>query len=248
MGKMHADEPDVDESLVHRLIASQFPDWAGLPVAPVVPVGTSNAMYRLGEDLVVRLPRTAGAADDVEKEQRWLPRLAPSLPVPVPLPLGKGAPAEGYPWHWSVFRWLDGANPVLGEAVEFGLLAADLADFVTALHLIDPADGPPSFRSEPLAARDASTRAASRSRTRPWTPARRSPCGRRRCGPPRRPARPSGSTRTCNRATCCSPTDGSAPSSTSAAWGWAMPPSTSSRRGTCSRRTRAGLPYGTGRR
>lgn len=160
MGRMHADEPDIDESLVRRLIASQFPDWAGLPVAPVVPVGTSNAMYRLGEDLVVRLPRTAGAADDVEKEQRWLPRLAPSLPVPVPVPLGKGAPAEGYPWHWSVFRWLDGANPVLGEAVEPGLLAADLADFVTALHLIDPADGPPSFRSEPLAARDASTRAA----------------------------------------------------------------------------------------
>ncbi|GAA2429671.1 hypothetical protein GCM10010433_32440 [Streptomyces pulveraceus] len=77
MGKMHADEPDTDESLVHRLIASQFPDWAGLPVAPVTPVGTSNAMYRLGEDLAVRLPRTAGAAADVEKEQRWLPRLGP---------------------------------------------------------------------------------------------------------------------------------------------------------------------------
>ncbi|GAA2429661.1 hypothetical protein GCM10010433_32430 [Streptomyces pulveraceus] len=76
------------------------------------------------------------------------------------MPLGKGAPAEGYPWHWSVFRWLDGANPVPGEAVEPGLLAADLADFVTALRLIDPADGPPSFRGEPLAARDASTRAA----------------------------------------------------------------------------------------
>ncbi|WP_442817770.1 aminoglycoside phosphotransferase family protein [Streptomyces sp. NBC_01591] len=160
MGKMHADEPDIDESLVHRLIASQFPDWAGLPVEPVFPVGTSNAMYRLGEDLVVRLPRTAGAAGDVEKEQRWLPRLAPSLPVAVPVPLGKGAPAEGYPWHWSVFRWLAGANPVVGEAAEPGPLAADLAHFVTALHLIDPADGPPSFRSEPLTARDASTRAA----------------------------------------------------------------------------------------
>ncbi|MEE1809403.1 aminoglycoside phosphotransferase family protein [Streptomyces sp. BE133] len=157
---MHADEPDFGESLVHRLIASQFPDWAGLPVEPVTPVGTSNAMYRLGEDLVVRLPRTAGAVDDVAKEQRWLPWLAPSLPAAIPVPLGRGVPAEGYPWHWSVFRWLDGANPVVGEIAEPGPLATDLADFVTALHRIDPADGPPSFRSEPLAARDASTRAA----------------------------------------------------------------------------------------
>ncbi|WP_406384624.1 hypothetical protein [Streptomyces sp. NBC_01618] len=71
---MHADEPDIGESLVRRLIASQFPDWAGLPVEPVILVGTSNAMYRLGEDLVVRLPRTAGTAGDVDKEQRRLPR------------------------------------------------------------------------------------------------------------------------------------------------------------------------------
>ncbi|MFB8037379.1 aminoglycoside phosphotransferase family protein [Streptomyces sp. NPDC056004] len=158
-GKMHADEPDVDQSLVRGLIAAQFPQWAGLPVEPVTPVGTSNAMYRIGEDLVMRLPRTAGAAGDVAKEQRWLPWLAPSLPAAIPVPLGAGVPAEGYPWHWSVFRWLDGANPVVGEIAEPGLLATDLADFVTALHRIDPADGPPSFRSEPLTARDATTRA-----------------------------------------------------------------------------------------
>ncbi|MEU2128801.1 aminoglycoside phosphotransferase family protein [Streptomyces sp. NPDC018352] len=160
VGKMHADEPDIDESLVHRLIAAQFPQWAGLPVEPVTPVGTSNAMYRLGEDLVMRLPRTAGTAGDVAKEQRWLPWLAPSLPAAIPVPLGAGVPADGYPWHWSVFRWLDGANPVVGNIAEPGLLAADLADFVDALHRIEPADGPPSFRSEPLTARDATTRAA----------------------------------------------------------------------------------------
>ncbi|MFE7109963.1 aminoglycoside phosphotransferase family protein [Streptomyces sp. NPDC057575] len=157
---MHADEPDIDESLVHRLIAAQFPQWAGLPVEPVTPVGTSNAMYRLGEDLVMRLPRTAGAADDVAKEQRWLPWLAPSLPAAIPMPLGAGVPAEGYPWHWSVFQWLDGANPVTGEVAEPGLLATDLAEFIAALHRIDPADGPSSYRSEPLTARDATTRAA----------------------------------------------------------------------------------------
>ncbi|MFE3902588.1 aminoglycoside phosphotransferase family protein [Streptomyces sp. NPDC059153] len=159
-GKMHADEPDIDRSLVRRLIAAQFPQWIGLPVEPVVPVGTSNAMYRLGEGLVVRLPRTAGAAGDVEKEHHWLPRLAPSLPAAIPVPLGRGGPAEGYPWHWSVFRWLDGANPAVGEVLEPGPLAVDLANFVAALHRIDPADGPPSFRSEPLAARDTATRAA----------------------------------------------------------------------------------------
>ncbi|WP_406384627.1 aminoglycoside phosphotransferase family protein [Streptomyces sp. NBC_01618] len=159
-GKMHVDEPDIDQSLVRRLITAQFPQWIGLPVEPVVSVGTSNAMYRLGEDLVVRLPRTAGAADDVAKEHHWLPRLAPSLPAAIPVPLGRGGPAEGYPWHWSVFRWLDGANPAVGEVAEPGPLAADLADFVTALHRIDPADGPPSFRSESLAARDTATRAA----------------------------------------------------------------------------------------
>ncbi|MEV6166493.1 aminoglycoside phosphotransferase family protein [Streptomyces sp. NPDC052052] len=159
-GKMHVGEPDIDPSLVRRLIAAQFPQWTGLPVAPVVSVGTSNAMYRLGEDMVVRLPRTEGAAGDVEKEHRWLPRLAPLLPVAVPVPLGKGVPAAGYPWHWSVFRWLEGGNPAVGRITEPGPLAADLAEFVGALRGIAPADGPPSYRSEPLCARDGSTRAA----------------------------------------------------------------------------------------
>ncbi|MFI5746931.1 aminoglycoside phosphotransferase family protein [Streptomyces sp. NPDC051644] len=159
-GKMHADEPDIDVSLVHRLIAEQSPQWAGLTVEQVDSAGTSNAMYRLGEEMVVRLPRTAGAAGDVEKEHQWLPRLAPLLPAAIPVPLGKGMPAAGYPWHWSVYRWLGGGNPAVGRIAEPGLLAADLAEFVAALHRIDPTDGPASYRSEPLGARDAATRAA----------------------------------------------------------------------------------------
>ncbi|MEU3778305.1 aminoglycoside phosphotransferase family protein [Streptomyces sp. NPDC032472] len=159
-GKMHADEPDIDAPLVQRLIAAQFPHWAALPVKPVDSVGTSNAMYRLGEDMVVRLPRVAGAAEDAETEHTWLPRLAPSLPVAVPEPLGKGAPGEGYPWRWSVFRWLDGENPVRGRIAEPGRLAQDLAAFVTALHRIDPTGGPTSFRGGSLAERDGSTRRA----------------------------------------------------------------------------------------
>ncbi|MFI9206003.1 aminoglycoside phosphotransferase family protein [Streptomyces sp. NPDC053048] len=157
---MHADEADIDVSLVRRLVASRFPRWAGLPLVEVPSAGTSNAMYRLGEDMVVRLPRVAGAADDVSKEHQWLPRLAPALPVAVPVPLGSGTPAEGYPWPWSVYRWLDGEVPAAGRVTDPGSLARDLGGFVAALHRIDTAGGPRSYRSEPLAARDAAARRA----------------------------------------------------------------------------------------
>lgn len=159
-GKMHADEVDIDVSLVRRLIAAQFPQWADLPVERIESAGTANAMFRLGGAMAVRLPRIEGAAGDVEKEHRWLPRLAPSLPVAVPVPLVKGMPDEDYPWPWAVYRWLDGETPAVGRIAEPGPLAKDLAEFVAALRRIDPADGPTSYRSEPLAARDVTTRAA----------------------------------------------------------------------------------------
>ena len=104
-GRMHADEVDTDVALVRRLLAGQFPAWAGLAVERVESAGTVNAVYRLGEEMAVRLPRIAGGAKDVELEQRLLPRLAPALPVAVPEPIGLGGPAEGYPWPWSVYRW-----------------------------------------------------------------------------------------------------------------------------------------------
>ncbi|GGZ32142.1 aminoglycoside phosphotransferase family protein [Streptomyces poonensis] len=161
---MRVDDTIIDFSLVRRLVAAQFPRWADLPVVPVRSAGTANAMFRLGADLAVRLPRIAGAAQDVDKEHTWLPRLAPRLPVPVPVPLVKGAPGEGYPWGWSVYRWLDGENPRPHLAAAPGTgqeaLARDLAAFAAALHRADPAGGPPSYRSEPLAERDAVTRAA----------------------------------------------------------------------------------------
>lgn len=159
--KIHADEVDIDASLVRRLLGAQFPQWADLPVTRVEFAGTSNAMYRLGEDMVVRLPRLEGAADDVAKEHRWLPRLAPPLPIAIPVPLGQGTPAEGYPWPWSVYRWLDGETPVIGRHLaEPDLLARQLADFIRALQRIDPTDGPAAYRGEPLAMRDAATRDA----------------------------------------------------------------------------------------
>ncbi|MEV0121419.1 phosphotransferase [Streptomyces sp. NPDC050703] len=157
--QMHADEAATDETLVRRLVAAQFPAWAGLPVRRVDTAGTANAMYRLGADMVVRLPRLASSAEDVEAELRWLPRLAAALPVAVPEPLGKGGPGEGYPFAWSVFRWLAGSTPEVGVPLAGpALFAEDVARFLTALREVDPAGAPAAYRSEPLARRDARTR------------------------------------------------------------------------------------------
>ncbi|MFF8945616.1 aminoglycoside phosphotransferase family protein [Streptomyces sp. NPDC014864] len=157
---LHPGEPEFPPSLVRRLMTTQFPRWAELPLTRIRSAGTSNVMYRLGRDMVVRLPRTPGAAEDVHKEHHWLPRLAPALPVAVPEPLGLGTPDEHCPWPWSVYRWLHGDIAEPGALTEPALLAGDLAHFVTALHRVDPADGPPAYRSESLAARDGETRAA----------------------------------------------------------------------------------------
>jgi aminoglycoside phosphotransferase (APT) family kinase protein len=164
-GKMHADEVDTDVALVRRLLAEQFPQWAGLPLQPVRSAGTDNAIYRLGDAMAVRLPRIHWAVGQVEKEQRWLPRLAPHLPLAIPVPLAKGVPGAGYPWHWSVYRWLEGENATRERLADPRQTASDLAEFITALQRIDPTSGPPpgpdnSGRGEPLAARDERTRAA----------------------------------------------------------------------------------------
>ena len=162
---MHADEVDTDVSLVRRLLAAQFPQWADLPIEPVYSDGTDNAIYRLGSDMAVRLPRISWAVGQVEKEQQWLPRLASQLPLAIPVPLGKGIPAEGYPWNWSVCRWLEGENATVERISDLRRAAIDLAQFIAALQRIDATDGPPpgpynSYRGVPLAARDVQTRAA----------------------------------------------------------------------------------------
>jgi aminoglycoside phosphotransferase (APT) family kinase protein len=153
---MHTDEIEIDADLVRNLLREQTPGWAGLPLERIPSAGTDNALFRLGNDLVVRLPRISWAVDDVDKECRWLPFLAPQLPVAVPAPVLQGEPGAGYPYRWWVYRWLDGHNPSTRR--QAAQLAVPLADFVNALHRIDPTGGPPASRGVPLSDRDADTR------------------------------------------------------------------------------------------
>jgi aminoglycoside phosphotransferase (APT) family kinase protein len=153
---MHDDEVGTDAALVRRLLAAQFPRWAGLAIEPVRAASSDNAMYRLGHDLAARLPRRPSAVRPMDKEHTWLPRLAPRLPLPVPLPLAKGVAGEGYPFPWSVCRWLDGENPTAGKVTDADGLADDLAAFIRALQAIDAEAAPRGgehnhFRGVPLA-------------------------------------------------------------------------------------------------
>lgn len=157
---MHQGAHPVGDDLVRRLIAGQFPQWAGMPVQRYPSGGTVNAMYRLGDSMVVRLPLLKGGAMDVATEQQWLPRLAPWLPTAIPEVLGAGKPAEGYPWPWSVYRWLAGENPEPGALSEPVLLAEDLARFVAAMRTITLPGAPQAYRGGQPALLDASTRAA----------------------------------------------------------------------------------------
>jgi aminoglycoside phosphotransferase (APT) family kinase protein len=158
--KMHADEVETDAGLVRRLLAGQFPDRAGLPIERVPSSGTDNALYRLGQEMVVRLPRIHWAVAGIEQDFRWLPVLAPRLPVETPVPLAKGAPAEDYPWEWGVYSWLEGENPTPGSGGDGEGLAEDAARFIEALHAIDLAGGPPARRGVPLEVQDEQARAA----------------------------------------------------------------------------------------
>lgn len=159
---MHETEVRIDTQQVRRLVAAQFPQWAGMPLTALPPSGTDHALYRIGEDLVARLPRIDWALGQVETDRRWLPFLAPQLPLAVPAPVAIGEPGEGYPWPWSIAPWIAGENPARNN-VDLGAAALALADFITALQSVDTAGGPVKGgldRGVPLANRDELTRAA----------------------------------------------------------------------------------------
>jgi aminoglycoside phosphotransferase (APT) family kinase protein len=155
----------IDVALVRRLVAAQFPEWADLPIRPVESGGWDNRTFHLGERMSVRLPSAAPYALQVAKEHRWLPKLAPLLPLPIPVPLAMGHPAEGFPWPWSVYRWLEGEPATVERIADLSEFAATLAQFLIALQRIDASGGPPPgqhnfFRGGPLAIYDGETRQA----------------------------------------------------------------------------------------
>lgn len=156
---------DIDTDLVRRLIASQFPQWAELSVQPVTPGGWDNRTFRLGNEMKVRLPSAESYVAQTKKEFDWLPKLAPLLPLPVPALLAMGLPAEGYPWPWSVYRWIEGHPATLERIADPCMFATSLAGFILALQRIDPTGGPAPgahnfFRGGLLTIYDEGTRSA----------------------------------------------------------------------------------------
>ncbi|NHA67780.1 phosphotransferase [Phycicoccus flavus] len=142
MRRIHDEEADTGEDVVRSLVRSAGPAWAGLPLRPLSTSGTDHAMYRLGDDLVVRLPRTAGAAESLVGELGQLEVVARVVPVPVPVVVHRGEPDGAYPYPWAVLTWLDGedawaARDRLGGAADLAL-AEDLAAVVTALRAASP--------------------------------------------------------------------------------------------------------------
>lgn len=149
------DIADIDEQLARRLVDSQFPQWTGLPVTSVEVNGHDNRTFRLGDELTVRLPSGDWYALQVDKEQRWLPILAPQLPLPIPTPVAKGSPGQDYPYPWSIYRWLDGQIATPATIDDLTRFATDLAGYLVALRQVDPVDGPAPgrhnfFRGGPL--------------------------------------------------------------------------------------------------
>jgi aminoglycoside phosphotransferase (APT) family kinase protein len=153
---MHTDELEIDEPLVRRLLAAQFPAWGDLPLRRIEPSGTVNAVFRLGDELSVRLPRRDGPTEPGSRELDWLPKLAPLLPVEVPVAVAQGRPSDDYPWFWEIHTWVEGETLPVDE-IDALQAARDLAALVEALQQVSPAEAPRG-RGIPLAERDREVR------------------------------------------------------------------------------------------
>lgn len=132
----------ISAELVRRLLVDQFPQWAELPITPVKIDGWDNRTYRLGDELTARLPTHRAYEAAVHKEHRWLPVLAPALPVPIPEAVAKGEPGHGYPHHWAIRRWIDGSTASLENIPNLDAFARDIASFILALQRCDATDAP----------------------------------------------------------------------------------------------------------
>jgi aminoglycoside phosphotransferase (APT) family kinase protein len=155
----------IDTTLVQRLITAQFPQWKDLQIKPVHRGGWDNRTFHLGKHMSVRLPSAEAYASKVEIEQYWLPKLSPHLPLPIPVPIAMGEPGEGYPWKWSIYRWIEGQTAAAEHIKDLTQFAIDLATFLKALQHCDttgaPMGGPHNFyRGEEIAIYDDQTRQA----------------------------------------------------------------------------------------
>lgn len=155
----------IDVSLVRQLIHLQFPQWSALSIKPVAFSGWDNRTFHLGTEMTVRLPSDASYTQQVEKEQYWLPYLAPHLSLPIPTPIAKGAPTADYPWPWSIYRWIEGQTASMERIEDLNLFAADLAQFLQQLQRIDSKGGPVAgehsfYRGGALTTYDAETQGA----------------------------------------------------------------------------------------
>lgn len=158
---MHEDAVVLDDTVVRTLVSTQFPQWEGLALEPVDSDGNLNVLYRLGTELVVRLPRVPHGQSDLARELEWLPHLAGHLPVAIPVPVAIGEPGVGYPQRWAVYSWLGGeAAATSGSPSRAEMVARDLADVIQALRRIPASGGPAGFRSRDLVTRDPEVRAA----------------------------------------------------------------------------------------
>lgn len=149
----------VPVATARELVRRQFPHWADRPVTPGPSAGAGNALFRLGDDLVVRLPLHPGSAAAVEVELTWLPQLAPQLPLAVPVPVAAGAPDDVFPRPWAVFRWLPGERVDTGHDVDLADVALRIGGFVAALRAIEVTGAPTSLRPHPLHGDDSDVRA-----------------------------------------------------------------------------------------
>lgn len=165
MHRLHTHQATIDIDAAHRMVLQQFPRYGHLPIRYFHSSGTDHAIYRLGDEMYLRMPLTHDAQLQLEKELYWLPHLASKLPLSIPVPLEKGEPSKEFPHQWAIYTWLEGKNPLRAEMGDMNETARTLAKFIGTLQKIKTENGPlPGkhnfFRGVPLLQRDAQTRLA----------------------------------------------------------------------------------------
>lgn len=150
MKKMHEHEFEINENLVQSLLTNQCLKWSNLPLRQVISSGTDNALFRLGNEYIIRLPRiewSPGSINQsINKEYEWVPKIAQLLKTLISEPIFKGNPDKLYPWAWTINKWNEGQTPDFEKENEYELLAKDLAEFLNELHSIRLPEGPYSRR------------------------------------------------------------------------------------------------------